>query len=279
MSKLWTFGDSFTAGHGCKFFLHTTPKTTYYKTYQNYIDDNKKIWPEIVSSFFKLELNNEGRNGITNEKILDYLLKNYSKIKNGDYVIIQTSTSARYDFPFLKNKTLFGVTTNDTEDLYEIKSPYRFKTVFLSNVENEYENINPALLTYSNLEEDIDNEKLILTKEKYETIRNFFLEFVHTKKHYEREIWRLVQIAYNLKENGVNVFILNEDTWPDYVEKPNFLIDTTYHSLLSYVINTKNTITYESNNRIKDDHPSYRGHMDIANIIIKHIESTNLYNT
>jgi len=278
MSRLWTFGDSFTAGHGCKMFPYTKPKTTYYKTYKDYIDENKKIWPEIVSLFLGFELINQGRNGVTNEKILDHILANYQKIERGDCVIIQTSNSSRYDFPFLKNKTLFGATTSDTEDLYEIKSPYRFKTIFVSNVENEYENINPALLTYSNMEENIGEEELILTKEKYNTIRNFFSDFVYTKKHYEREIWRLVQIANNLKNQGVNVFMINEDIWPEYVDKPNFLINTTHHSLLSYVINTKNTITYDTNNQIKDDHPSYDGHINIANFIIKHIENTNLHN-
>ena len=278
MSRLWTFGDSFTAGHGCKMFPHTTPNTTYYKKYQNYIDETKKIWPEIVADFLGIELNNMGKNGITNEKILDYLLLNYQKIKQDDYVIIQTSTSGRYDFPFLKKKTLFGATADGNKELYEINSPYRFKTIFFSNIEDEYENINPSLLKHSNIEEDVENEELVLTKEKYDLIRNFFLEFVYTKKHYEREIWRIVQIANNLKNVGTKVFLINEDVWPDYMEKPDFLINTTSHSLVSYVINNKNTITYDTNNQINDNHPSYDGHINISKFIINHIENTNLHN-
>ena len=279
MSKLWTFGDSFTAGHGCRLFSYATPSTTYYKTYNEYVNPNKKIWPEIISDFLGCELINEGRNGLTNEKILDYLLKNHSKIKKGDSVIIQTSTSARYDFPFLKNKTLFGHLKNTTEDLYGNESPYRFKTIFFSNIINEYENINPALLTFSNNQENIGEEELVLSRNKYEMIRNFFLDFVYTKKYYEREIWRLIQIADTLKNNDISVYMINEDIWPESLPKPNFLVDLPHQSMLTYVTNTKKTITYDTNNQIKDDHPSYDGHIDIAEFIIKHIENTNLHNS
>lgn len=279
MKKLWTFGDSFTAGHGCRMFDNITPGSKYYETYKDYVDDSKKIWPEIVASSLKIELNNIGKNGITNEKILDYILFNYQKIKPQDTVIIQTSTSSRFDFPFLKNKSLFGSPKNDMDELYESKSSYTLKTIFTSNIEKEFEDVNPALLTYSNIQENIGNEELILTKKKYETIRNFFLEFVYTGKHYEREIWRLVQIANNLINQGVNVYLINLDILPDYVIKPEFLIKIPHNCLNAFVFKTKNTITFDTNNRIDDNHPSYNGHNEIAKYIIKHIEDTNLHNS
>ena len=61
MDKLWCFGDSFTAGHGCKYqfdsnFSNDNENSHYFKMYKDYIDSNKKIWPEIVSYNLGLEL-------------------------------------------------------------------------------------------------------------------------------------------------------------------------------------------------------------------------------
>ena len=73
--------------------------------YKDYIDSNKKIWPEIVSYNLGLELVNLGKNGLSNEWIADNIISNIKNISTKDIVILQTSTIGRYDFPFKKEKS------------------------------------------------------------------------------------------------------------------------------------------------------------------------------
>ena len=110
MKNLWTFGDSFTAGHGCKHFapinkIQNSIEGNYQSKYVDYIDETKQIWPEIVAEHFGFNLNNMGINGLLNESILDYILKTINDISKDDIVIIQSSTAGRYDFPFQKQKS------------------------------------------------------------------------------------------------------------------------------------------------------------------------------
>jgi hypothetical protein len=285
MSKLWTFGDSFTAGHGCKFtsngvFSLNTPASFYVSTYKNYIDSNKKIWPEIVADSLGLELYNISKNGMTNESIIDVILKYIVDIKKDDIVILQSSTLGRYDFPFLKEKTLMGsINTQYEKDDFvfdSVNSPFFYKTVFASNVENEYsERLNDVLL-YTNAQESIKNKNVILDKSKYELIRNFFAEFISTGKYYERSLWRFVQIANLLKSMDINVYIINEDIWPMHLDIPSNLIKIHDRGMLGYIVDNNKTIYYDTNGLIDDYHPSYDGHIDIADFIIKFINNENI---
>lgn len=281
MSKLWTFGDSFTAGFGCKIDPSTSKETRYYKTFSSYHDNTKPIWPEIVADSLKIELINKAHSGYTNEKILDRLLMNFNDISSEDIVIIQASASGRFDFPFIKKKSLFGISDGEKDTLYNTTNPYGLKTIFTANVLEEYEKVNPIFLTYTNSEEDINNEEMRLDKEKYDMIRSFFAYFVVTGKYYEREMWRFVETAKILKSKTKHVFIINEDAWPDFLTKPNFLIDINqYKSIRDLINRTGKTIKHETNGSIDDSHPGFTGHVTLAENIIKYInENTTLYNT
>lgn len=280
MGKLWTFGDSFTAGFGCKIDPSTGKNTRYYKLFSNYYDNNKPIWPEILANSLNMELNNEAQSGYTNEKILDRIMINYNNIQPEDFVIIQSSTSARFDFPFIKKRSLFGIFETERDSLYNTNNPYGLKTIFNANITEDYEKINPLFLTYTNSEEDIGNEEMRLSKEKYDIIRGFFIDFVITGKYYEREMWRLVGIANIIKTITNNVFIINEDTWPNYLKKPDFLIGMgEYVSMQQLMQRTGKTIKHETNGVINDYHPGFTGHVAIAEKILSHFENINLYNT
>lgn len=290
MKKLWTFGDSFTAGHGCKYetsgpFSKENVNDFYSKTYKSYIDTNKKIWPEIVSDYLNFTLVNKSKNGITTESIADACLKNLLDIKAGDIVILQTSTIGRYDFPFFKEKTLMGYSTKqntqDTELFGIVNSPYFFKTIFLTNIEKEYSEDTKNALQYNNGQESLKNKNVILNKENYNSIRNFFAEYVSTGKYYERSVWRVIQLSNILKSMGVDVYIINEDIWPPFLDKPSNLIEMHLNGMTGYVNQNRKTIFYDTKGLIDDSHPSYDGHLDIANIIIEFIknENINLHNT
>jgi len=290
MGKLWTFGDSFTAGHGCKYESSGTFSTQnmdnyYFRTYKDYIDETKKIWPEIVSEYFNLELINVSKNGLSNEWIADTILSNIKNISTNDIVILQTSTIGRYDFPFKKEKTLLGSPKNgESIKDYIIKtneSPYFFKTIFVTNIEKEWDESMKDTLKYVNAQENLNDKELILNESKYNLIRKFFTEFINTQKYYERAIWRIVEISKLLLSLGIKNYILNEVSWPENLSKPFNLIEMHPNGMTGYIGLNKQTITHDTNNKIEDGHPSYIGHESIANFIINFIknENTNIYYT
>lgn len=282
MSKLWCFGDSFTAGHGCKHFgpvdtIGTDNETYYQKIYKNYIDETKKIWPEIVADHFGFELKNMGLNGLCNEAIADYILKEIPNISTNDYVVIQTSTPGRFNFPFLKEKSLFGgfkkLGNEQCKLIYGMEnSPYFLKTIFATNIQKEWNEELANSLKYTNLQENIGNKSLILNKNIYNLIRNFFSEFIATEKYYEVGLWRLVTFSNLLSNIGIKNVIVNENYWPVALDKPDNLIEMHEGGISGYIINYKQTIKYETSSEIDDTHPGYTGHISIANHIIKYIE-------
>lgn len=290
MSNLWTFGDSFTAGHGCKYmpegaFSTQNINNFYYKTYKNYISEDRFIWNQIVSNALSLTLKDVSANGSSTETIFDTVLKHISKISPNDLVIIQTSTTGRYDFPFLKEKTLMGYDSKkyrrDDGLFLSENSPYFFKTIFATNVSDEYSPEMEDVLQYTNGQENLKDTNLKLNKTKYDTIRNFFSEFISTNKYYERSIWRIIQLSILLKQMGITSYIINEDIWPMYIEKPHNLIEIHRRGMIGYVMDNKKTIYHNTNGSIIDYHPSYDGHSDIADFILNFInnENINIHNT
>lgn len=290
MKNLWTFGDSFTAGHGCKNFApinngKTSVESPYQNKYVSYIDESKPIWPEIVAKHFGVNLKNMGINGLSNEGILDFSLKYMPDISKEDLVILQTSTSGRYDFPFLKEKTLFGSYKKDEGARYELydmhDSPYFLKTIFSTYLESEWDDNLADSLQYVNGQVHLSNKNLILNKRKYDLLRNFFVEFISTEKYYDVALWRFVQISNIFSKLGIKNYIINESKWPDALMKPNNLIEMNERGILGYVIKNKKTIKHETSYKIDDSHPGYTGHIDIANHIINRIENENidLYNS
>ena len=111
MNKLWCFGDSITAGHGCKFDIiddFLNENSYYYLKFKDYIDVDKKIWPEIVSDNLNLQLINKSKNGMTNESISDTCLKFLIEINENDTVILQIARNGR----------IFGLSYLRLEDYY-----------------------------------------------------------------------------------------------------------------------------------------------------------------
>jgi hypothetical protein len=283
MAKLWTFGDSFTAGHGCKYEetnnFSNNKNTHYFKMFKDYIDVDKKIWPELLSDLLNLELVNLGKNGLSNEWIADTIIANIKNISINDIVILQTSTVGRYDFPFKKEKSLLGSpkSIENTKDyiINTNNSPYFFKTIFVSNVEKEWDISMKDTLRYINSQEHLNDKELILNDYKYNLIRGFFSEFICTNKYYERAVWRIVELSKLLSIIGIKNYIINETRWPECLDKPDNLMemDSYGNGIGGYIYRNKKTIYYETLGKIDDTHPGYSGHIDIANHIINFIEN------
>jgi hypothetical protein len=90
MNNLWTFGDSFTQGHGCR------KSDDYYKKYHK---ESDTIWPVHLSNLLNVELQNFGVGGYSNDMIFDSIIDNWSKIEKNDYVFIGFTYSHRFDAP------------------------------------------------------------------------------------------------------------------------------------------------------------------------------------
>jgi hypothetical protein len=110
MNKIWCFGDSFTAGDGCR------PGEDFYEKYKK---EGDKRWPEWITEWTGVNLINKGRSGSSNDMIIDSILLNFDKIKSGDCAIIGKSLSNRYDVPYKDkngNEVLVPVYANWVEN-------------------------------------------------------------------------------------------------------------------------------------------------------------------
>jgi len=90
MKTLWVFGCSHTAGHGC------TPPFEYY---EKYYKEGDKLWAEHLAQYLKTNLMNKGKNGASNDMILDTIIDSFDDIVDGDIVIISRTYSHRFDVP------------------------------------------------------------------------------------------------------------------------------------------------------------------------------------
>jgi hypothetical protein len=67
------------------------------------------------------------------------------------------------------------------------------------------------------------------------------------------------------------VYLIHEDYWPEVYDKPKNLISKSDEGLRKELISSGATILQETNGLIKDYHPGYRGHLEIAETILKNI--------
>ena len=126
MNTLWTFGDSFTEGYGCRI------EDEYYKNYWKLGD---KIWPVWLGELLDVNLINCGVGGYSNDMILDSIIDNWLQIKKNDYVFIGFTYPHRFDVP-IDNKLKSIV--HDFKDANlkkeEIETIVNFQHYFSDNI-------------------------------------------------------------------------------------------------------------------------------------------------
>jgi len=103
MGKLWCFGDSFTAGHGCK---------PGYEYYDNYPDNVGYIWTEIVAKELQLEEVNLGIPGNSLPNIISQIIENLNNFKKGDYVVLTNTYPFRTLYPNIERSKITELTTD-----------------------------------------------------------------------------------------------------------------------------------------------------------------------
>jgi hypothetical protein len=94
MSKLWTFGCSFTHGFHLDDFSNGSNIMVQYYNWRN--KTLPKIWPEILSEKLELELENHAWPGSSIYKIFDRFCKQCHKFQKGDVVIYEWTRIHRF---------------------------------------------------------------------------------------------------------------------------------------------------------------------------------------
>jgi hypothetical protein len=164
MKTLWTFGDSFTFGHGCR----EDCNSGLYEKYKSYKSADDDIWPNKLSKLLQMNLKNLGVNGYCNNLIIDSIIDNYDFIQDGDCVIIGKSSPARNHIPYKNN-------------LYTILSPHEL-TKTNNKLSRHFDEFEPEIV---------------------ETIINFQYYFSDSKFYKEQQDKRiqfLVNRLYNEKK-------------------------------------------------------------------------------
>ena len=133
MSTLWTFGNSFTFGHGCR---PDGPTSEYF---HNYKKEGDEIWTIILGEMLNLKVRNFGKCGASNDYIIDSIIDNWDGIKENDYVIIEISFHSRFDVP-LFDKTSFSTNCWGFEDLPNFKEEDREKMETIVNFQYYFAN-------------------------------------------------------------------------------------------------------------------------------------------
>lgn len=138
MVTLWTFGDSFTFGDGCRGDIR------YYNEYKELDSD---IWPNILSKTIGCEVKNIGKSGASNDYIIDSIIDNFNDIQSDDIVIIGKTFYQRFDVPKLNSNEFYTTIAEelpwlsiifnknkDNKDKLEIETILNYVVLFSDNL-------------------------------------------------------------------------------------------------------------------------------------------------
>jgi hypothetical protein len=159
MNTLWAFGDSMTFGHGCNVDCDSNTKTNYL----SFKKDGDDIWINHLAKLLNYNAKNLGKNGASNDYILDCIIDNYDSIQPNDVVVINMTLHGRMDVPF-KNGT------------YSILSGYEKNKTFMDDIE-------PQIYHAKNQTNENDDEKI-------EALINFQYYFSNHRFYKDRHIKR-----------------------------------------------------------------------------------------
>ncbi len=114
MPTLWTFGDSFTFGDGCRSDKGIIKGDLEY--YNEYYNNEFDIWPNLLGKQISYEVKNLSKSGASNDHILDDIISSFNLFQPDDTVIVSKTFFERFDIPFnSKLKTIYA------ESLYSIQ--------------------------------------------------------------------------------------------------------------------------------------------------------------
>jgi hypothetical protein len=234
MNKLWCFGDSFTAGDGCKLWKTgpQQPNTIKYREFLNKKDNEHiKLFSEMVAEHFGLECINLGQSGAGNERILDALLSYIHLISKNDYVIFGVSYFQRFDV--------------------DLNHPTGFMTININSLNDGNDEMIGEHLSRNAMKEIVVNRS--------------------SKQFEDRLIRQIKGINHILKQLSKNVYIWTNDHYLDEQKSGVFKLVDGYTSTSQFLF--ENSIGTHTHNEVNDGHLSEGGHRVLATDIIKYFEN------
>jgi len=124
MNTLWTFGDSFTFGHGCR------PDGPLPEYCSDYKIDGDDVWPNHLGKMLDAEVKNFGKCGASNDFIIDCIIDQWDFIKENDFVIIGVTYHSRFDVPLKNKKSLSSIYWGFEDlDLFEGEEKEQMETL------------------------------------------------------------------------------------------------------------------------------------------------------
>ncbi len=262
MPTLWTFGDSFTAGHGMNGEI---------PEYQH-ADKNYK-WTKLLATTLDYDLKDCSMNGSTNELILLRVIENLQNFTKDDIVIIGSSTITRYEFPFYHKK----------KEKKEVTDGYIY---FLNEMDS---------ISYDMIRNDFETyDGNTISEIEYKASKDFMQYMLPSTYYYKRSLMNLVNMAKYLHKSNIvkNIIFWNLESirtdyvpnkqplvfniFDDYSEMYDFsLYDTEYtgvdtfdYGWLNIFRKLKLTIWHDTEESIYDFHLSKKGHLWFANIML-----------
>jgi hypothetical protein len=116
MKTIWYFGDSNTEDYNLEFGWVRS-----YTDWKGYIPSH---WTKLLSNKMNLPYNNFGRNGSDNYTILDSIIEQMEKIKDGDIIIINWTSPIRY----------------------RVADGNKFRSIIVEGIDKTIENLSPQSL-------------------------------------------------------------------------------------------------------------------------------------
>jgi len=255
MPTLWTFGDSFTKGHGMNGEI---------PEYKN--ADKNLTWNVLLANELGYDLENLGENGLPNEMILHSIINCLSKFKKDDIVVIESSTLGRMvvpesdsDYDNAKVRPIY-IHQNTILDEPEIYLNH-FSQSELDSIVSFFHNFVLDGFYYSNEIKSIINlanylnDSGIVKKVIYWNL--FPIE--STDKFFIKQI-------YEDKSDLDNIYLKNHTG-----------NDTYKYGWIVYFKRQNMTIKYDTNGKINDLHLSKSGHNIFYRNILKQIDTNGHY--
>jgi hypothetical protein len=176
MSTIWTFGDSFTFGDGCRGDRGIIDGNLEY--YNKYFKNGYNTWPNILAKLTGYSVRDLSKSGASNDFIIDSIMNTFNLIEQEDIVIISKTFFERFDIP----------NSNDNS----------FDTIYAE--------------TLYGIDVCLNSEKLSKNKIQKETILNFGLLFASNPIIKERHHNRF-NFLKNILDKKVNkVFMWDVDS-------------------------------------------------------------------
>jgi hypothetical protein len=238
MPTLWTFGDSFTRGHGMNGEI---------PEYEN--ADKNATWVNLLANRLGYDVKNFGENGLPNEMIIQNVINNLINFEKDDVIIIESSTMGRMVVPEKDSKYnnanlnpifIHQNTILDEPDVY-LKHFDRYE---LDSIISFFNNFILDGFYYTN------EVKAMIQLSKYLNDKGIVRKVI---------FWNLFPIKGNKNLPIKEIYENESELQSIYLTNPNGS-DTYTYGWLSYFTSQKMTIWDDTYGKINDKHLSKKGH-------------------